>query len=365
MNASGILCLGALNYDTVAIGTAPDSVIGLVSLTQHYTPYTEMLIPDSVAEEIISLLSREPLSCTNQLGGSAFNVMRILLPFAAHLRLGYLGIAGRIGQNHPHFEFLTNAGVETQFVEMAESVVARAIAFSADGDRTLLTCRGANAEAAVAFRRRKATIVPYVASFDIVHITSYLDPETPEVLAELAEAALELNPSLTVSVDPGHAWSDSPTQAVERLLRTASLLHVNALEFACLGGRVGNEPDDQVAARVRNMMRKGTERRLVLRRHDAAVVYVEDESGRLFRASIPNEEVLPPSDVVDATGAGDTFTGGLLAVLASPMLQFVIGARVGATVAREKVRQLGPLTNNETKTAIERVLGRVPVILST
>jgi sugar/nucleoside kinase (ribokinase family) len=361
MKPNGILCIGALNHDTVAIGTPPSSVIERVAAVGRYSPYSEMLVPDSLAEEIVDEVKRSPLTFTQQLGGSAFNVARVLAAFAGHLRLGFLGVAGQVRGGWPHAEYLHAAGVDTRLVALSDSPAARSIAFSADGDRTIFTSRGANVEAADHLVQHRDASVEYLASFDIVHITSFLDPTMPEVLASAVDDAMKLNPYLTVSVDPGHGWSVDPTGGVGRLLRLTSLLHVNALEFASMGGRVGNESDDQVAARVRNMLRPFGERQLVVRKPDRIVMYLVGESDQVLRVDIENDEIVPPSAVVDATGVGDTFAGGLLVGLASPVLQLVVGTRLGMALGRAKVRQQGPLSMEVTVATVDRLLGSLQV----
>lgn len=360
MDTTGILCIGALNFDTVAIGTVPQQVIDAVSAEGPFTPYGEMVVSNSLADLIERAISEGEFEAMRQLGGSAFNVMRVLLPFAQHLRLGYVGVGGVVDGSHPHVGFLDGSGVETNFIELSPAPAARSLAFAADGDRTLFTSKGANVEAAEVFQRHRVSLVPYIASFDLVHVSSFLDEETPDVLADLLSSALELNDALVVSVDPGHDWSSAPSRGVERVLGNATILHLNATEFSLLGGRVGNESDDRVAVRVKSLMRNDGSRRLVVRRHDSAVLYIEDDSGRSFRAELPNQNVTPADEVVDATGAGDSFTGGLLAVLASPVLQSVIGVRVGAQVAAAKVRRPGALKTDVAQDAFEAVLGSLP-----
>lgn len=365
MESSGIVCIGALNHDTVVLGSPPPDMLADIQAEVSYVPYTETVITDSLAEQLSTELSKSDLSASDQLGGSAFNVLRVLLPFSSHLRLGCVGVAGAVSGRHAHIEYLDDREVETHFIERSERPAARSVAFSADGDRTLFTSSGANIEAAEAFRDAKMALGPYIASFQIAHVTSFLDSKTPEVLADIIEEALILNPKLVVSIDPGHQWSSTPSGGVQRLLTLSSILHLNAQEFGLMGSRVGNEPEHLVAARIRPLMRKRSGCRLVLRRHDSVVLYLDDESGRQFRAEIPNENLLPSTDVQDATGAGDSFTGGMLAILASPVLQFVIGARVGALVASTKVREQGPLSPDAVVEAVERVVGSLPSIVET
>ena len=79
--------------------------------------------------------------------------------------------------------------------------------------------------------------------------------------------------------------------------------------------------------------------------------------GTLRQAVIRNQYCLPDELVVDATGAGDTLTGMLLAVSVSPMLQIALGARLGMAVATAKLAHSGPLSDADLHRTISEAIG--------
>lgn len=217
-SAGGILCVGAMNRDAVVLGTVPGSVINAVSQFVEFAPYSEMRVADDLAAQILNTVFDDQLAVMDQLGGSAFNVVRLLTAFTDQIRLGFLGIAGRVDSGYPHLALLQTAAVETDHVGTSLTAPATSIAFSADGDRTIFTSQGANAEAACFLCEKREAAARYMATFDAVHITSFLDPVMPDVLTDVVSDALTKNPLLIVSIDPGHTWCTELSHGVQRLL---------------------------------------------------------------------------------------------------------------------------------------------------
>jgi sugar/nucleoside kinase (ribokinase family) len=344
---TGILCVGGLNSDTAVIGPVPETVSHLVPA---YQPYSEMLVSDPIAARIETSARTGELPWEAALGGSAFNVMRILVSLAPEIRLGFAGAAGRIEGRHPHLDFLAANRVDVEFAHVSEQVAARSIAFAADGDRTIFTSLGANSEITGLLDHGGDALSRYAAGFAYVHITSFLDHTAAAGLAASMRAALAINPELIVSVDPGHGWSAAPDHGVEALLRVTRILHATATEIAALGGRVGNEPNADVVARVRMLLSDRTVY-ILSRKHDGVTLYSEDAAGLLESTELGNDERLEGGTVVDATGAGDTFTAVTLAALLSQKLQLALGAQLGSAVARAKIRQPGPLSSEGARAA--------------
>jgi sugar/nucleoside kinase (ribokinase family) len=176
---------------------------------------------------------------------------------------------------------LTVAGVATAVAVDPALPTATVVALLADGDRTLLSDRGAAAALAPAD-------LPALTGVGHLHLSGYvlLDPSSrPAGLAAIAAARAA---GATVSVDPQVApVLDSTFLA---LVAGIDLLLPNAAELAALGG-----PDAVLEA-------------------VGAVAWTSAHDGASWadargRWSVP----APPVEVVDATGAGDAFDAGVLA----------------------------------------------------
>ena len=162
------------------------------------------------------------------------------------------------------------------------------------GDRAILTQPGA-------LSTTTASIIPdldRLASLRHVHAASYfLLPMLAPELAAIFRHALQLGltTSLDTNWDPAEQWS-----GVDEVLPHVGTLLPNAVELAALTG----EPDvDVAAARITAVgcavaLKSGA---------DGGVLWTTDGS-RLTAAGVP-------VDVVDTTGAGDSFDAGYVSAL--------------------------------------------------
>jgi sugar/nucleoside kinase (ribokinase family) len=343
-----VVGVGALNLDYIVTATAPAGAESatvrsrLERLVAGSTPPfewgTEIVVDEQTIYAALAEVSTTSLDAT--LGGSAFNAIFALTQMQLGLRLGYVGVAGRVPipglSSVAQFDRL---GVDHTHVRY-DDVRACGICFSlADhGDRTLLTYPGANAEMADHIEAQFDALVGYLAAARVVHLTSLLDARSPERLLDLMLAAKKISPGTLLSFDPGHGWSAAPTPAVAGLIQLSDFLLLNHREFAALGEHRDSDSDEQVAEKL--MARFDNRHTTVIVKRTNGVFACRQRAGAV-EVEMFSQTPLPPGEIRDATGAGDIFAAGLLAVLAGDRMQVELGSFLGMQLARHKLQYVG------------------------
>jgi sugar/nucleoside kinase (ribokinase family) len=199
-------------------------------------------------------------------------------------------------------DLLGLAGVDTSAVGVTDEPTGVSVILSALDDRAILTLTGALAsltadEVLAALGGVGAGGTPathlHVASFFLV---PGLASELPGVLARARERGATT--SLDTNWDPAERW-----EGIAECLPHLDALLPNAQEALALARALGDDPADAAAAAV-----------LLARR--GPVVVVKDGADGGFAASPDGSVVRAPGlvlDVVDTTGAGDSFDAGFLA----------------------------------------------------
>lgn len=323
--------LGAMNRDVVA------EIAGSVVLQQldlSAPPLIETPVSDELAQAGASILSS--LGAADYLGGSAFNAARIAALRNAHqpiLDLAFFGIAGQADDGFPHLAALRQWQIACDHVQESPLPPATCLAMVEPAGRTLLTAIGANAGIAAYLSDGGGTLARHLAQSDLVHITSFLDPASPGLVADLLLAARRHNPHLTVSLDPGAAWILPGALGFKRLLQQTDILHLNHEELAHFGAG-----PDAIISLGQRLQANWT---IVARTHATVAIHEGRAGGEIVTRRLPDVP-LPPT-IRDSTGAGDTFCGAFLwhfATGADPLE----AARHGFATARAKIAQNGPLT---------------------
>jgi sugar/nucleoside kinase (ribokinase family) len=295
---------------------------------------SEAAVGEDAARRLLDLI--DPAGITVSAGGSSFNTVYALAHARPGLSLGYVGVAGRSPEGDVSaMDALGRVGVDLTVVGHSPRLPGVCLALGHQGDRTLFTHIGANEETAGYLDERFDELAGYLARARVVHVTSFLDPETPAVLLRLLTAVRRVRPDLVVTLDPGHVWCADPTPEIRGLVALADYLLLNRAELGRLAGLAG---EDETQARVvLGMM--ATERPVVLVKLPAGVALYRAAGMRLVE-----HEPLAPDEIVDSTGAGDIFAAGLLTMLVadSPEPHEVeLGAQLGLSLARHKLRHLG------------------------
>jgi len=192
-------------------------------------------------------------------------------------------------------ELLAEAGVGTDaVVEVSGEPTGVSVILSAPHDRAILTLTGALAGLTA------GEVLAAADGATHVHVASYflvpeLARELPGVLATLR--ARGLTTSLDTNWDPAEQWA-----GVAECLPHLDLLLPNASEALALARTLGGAPADAVEA-ARELAAHGP------------VVVVKDGADGGF--AVAGDDVVRAAglvlDVVDTTGAGDSFDAGFLA----------------------------------------------------
>lgn len=192
-------------------------------------------------------------------------------------------------------ELLDEAGVDSAAIRVVDEPTGVSVILSAPDDRAILTLTGAlagvTADEVLAASEGASHV--HFASFFLVPA---LARELPSVLATLRERGITT--SLDTNWDPAEKW-----EGVLDCLPLLDLLLPNAAEAIALAAALGTDTADvETAARE-------------LAAHGPAVIVKDGAAGGL--AVVDGNVLRAPGlevDVVDTTGAGDSFDAGFLAV---------------------------------------------------
>ena len=250
--AFDVIGVGALNLDYIAGNPARAGATGERSLTARLSDLVgqegeplewgiERRVDSRTIHAVIEAVSSSRPD--TMLGGSAFNAIHAIAKTKAGLRLGYVGVAGRvpvIGLSAT--QQLEGLGIDCRFVRPdADNLCGICFSYSEHGDRTLLTHAGANDGMADYIEREFDAITAYLTSAQIIHVTSFLDDRTPGALLGLLRAVKRAGRGNMISFDPGHEWTSSLTPEIEGIIALSDYLLLNNREFGEVGRRSPGE----------------------------------------------------------------------------------------------------------------------------
>ncbi|MGH4015018.1 MAG: PfkB family carbohydrate kinase [Pseudonocardiaceae bacterium] len=344
-----VVGVGALNLDYIANASASSGQTRSRSLTTRISELIDRMGPPlewgterrvdshTIHAAIEAVSSARP---DTSLGGSAFNAIYAIAKTQVGLRLGYVGVAGRVPvigvSSIQQFEAL---GVDHRFVLRDDDrVCGICFSFSEDGERTILTHAGANEYMADYIDREFANIVTYLSGARVIHLTSFLDSRTAGRILAVLQAVKTANRGTLICFDPGHVWSVDPTPEIQGIVRISDYLLVNYREFRELGEAGTDDSNDDVAARL--LGRFDSERSVVIVKRPTGISSYWRDGEKVISDFYP-QVPLSIEEVEDATGAGDVFAAGLLIVLTNDKLQVELGSLLGMRLARHKLRYVG------------------------
>ncbi|MER7009711.1 PfkB family carbohydrate kinase [Dactylosporangium sp. NPDC000555] len=344
-----VVGVGAINLDYIATASAVHRQTSENSAS--LTTRLEGVLGDGTAIErgaerdvgadviYAALEAADAGSLKVNLGGSAFNAIMAIAQTDLGLRLGYVGVAGRMpmpgisSTRQMQILRIDDSGVR-QHTEVLSGIC---FSFIEDGERTLLTHAGANELMADYLEDDFEAVVKYLSAARVIHLTSFLDPRTPQRMLAVLETVKQRSPETMISFDPGHVWATSPTPAIAELVGLADFLILNNREFRALGEHAEGDDDTLVADRL--LCRAQPDAMILVKKPSGISTFTR--TGGEVRREHYAQSTLPAGEVEDDTGAGDVFAAGLLAVITSDRLQVELGALLGMALARHKLRYVG------------------------
>lgn len=293
----------------------------------------QVVIVGSVNVDLAVQVPRAPVAGETVIGGAfrRFHGGKGANQAVAAARVGarvhFVGAVGDDDHGREASAALESEGIETSYVQSIRGVPTGValVVVEGSGDNRIVVASGANSELAVAWV--SGALEGRVDRGGVMLLNLEIpDPPLLEAVASAASAGMRVMLN-AAPARPFHA----------RLLEGACVLLVNEGEALSMTSREGVHDVHEAA-------------RALARRTHAAVVVTLGRGGALV-AENGHLERLPGHDVevVDATGAGDTFAGTLAAELASgrPMRESVdvaMGAAalsVGVVGAREGMPDRG------------------------
>ena len=263
-------------------------------------------------------------------GGSPANLAHNLRMLGADVGL----IAG-VGQDAFGRRIVSGfreSGLPTELVEEVSGTPTTLVTVTkSKGSPDFEVYRGADSEVSYApFARALAT------GSQIFHTTCFALSRAPMRSHLLRAGAAFAKTGTTLSVDANYAakvWPDreQAQRVLREYVRHGALVKMSEVDYERLYGRPLRLADAEAAAAP--LLKEGA--RLV------CLTFGGDGAAAVTRAGAV-EHVPPPLDIVDATGAGDSFWSGFLAAYLDDRRPREC-LRAGAAVAAVKLRQQGPL----------------------
>ncbi|MDD1742294.1 MAG: carbohydrate kinase family protein [Methanotrichaceae archaeon] len=222
------------------------------------------------------------------IGGSAHNV-------AANLaKLGTITyILGSIGKGDYGEEALKNLrihGVNTKYVTLKEGLTGMSLVFLVNGEKTVLTSRGANG-----FLGEKDLNPEVFDKVDMLILTSLVSSDNIDLMKNAIEEAKKRNVSIVTN--PSISMVTQRSDELKYAMQNSKVIIMNGKE-SCLitGGK-------DVESAIKELKKYGAETVIVTQDVKGSLVA---ENGEIFR--VPSYKV----KVVDTTGGGDSYTAGFI-----------------------------------------------------
>lgn len=264
----GVLVIGGIIVDLIARSEKFKIVDGNICF-----PFDSKITLEELKEDI---------------GGSAHNVAANLATLGT--RTYILGSVGKGDYGEEALKNLRVQGVNTKYVTLKEGSTGISLVFLVDGEKTVLTSRGANE-----FLGEKDLNPEIFRDIDTMILTSLVSPDN---MLMMKKAIMEAkNRDIAIIMNPSMSMITHRPEELKYAMRNSKVIIMNGKESQMITGK------SDVESAVKELQNYGAE--IVIATQDVKGSLVA-EGGAIFH--VPSYKV----KVVDTTGGGDSYTAGFV-----------------------------------------------------
>ncbi len=267
-NLKGVLVVGGIIIDLIARSEEFKVIDGNI-----YFPFDSKITLKELKEDI---------------GGSAHNVAANLAELGTTTYI--LGSVGKGDYGEEALKNLRVHGVNTKYVTLKEGSTGLSLVFLVDGEKTVLTSRGANESLG------EKDLNPEVfGKINTVILTSLLSPDNIDLMNKIIKYAKRRN--ISIVMNPSMSMITHRPDKLKYALENSKIIIMNGKESCMITGKKDAE------SAIKDLKQYGAETVIATRDLKGSLVA---ENGEIFQ--VPSYKV----KVVDTTGGGDSYTAGFV-----------------------------------------------------
>ncbi len=222
------------------------------------------------------------------IGGSAHNVAANLAELGT--RTYILGSVGKGDYGEEALKNLRVHGVNTKYVTLKEGSTGISLVFLVNGEKTVLTSRGANELLG------ENDLNPEVLEkIDTLILTSLISPDNIDLMKNVIKEAKKRNVSIVMN--PSMSMVTHRSDELKYAMKNSEVIIMNGKESCMITGK------EDVESAIKELKTYGAETVIITQDVKGSLVA---ENGEIFR--MPSYKV----KVVDTTGGGDSYTAGFV-----------------------------------------------------